>query len=263
MLYGGNQLMRSILVKSILHHRLLALRSFYERRLVMGHSDGRLIKTAYCVGPYKTGTTFVASVFSADNRVAHEPMHYTTLKMIDDPAFLRNRAHYLNLDLECSGFWAGRLHELRDIVPDARILCIMRSPASWIESVINYFCRLSESIRYNYVARLHFDEITKYPVDSFFNLPNQQQSMVVRQLADYWLRCYDQALTDERALLVRLELLSEQVDQIESFVGLKALHHASAFKRESKNKTKINICDYIDSRAYSKEFARFGYDCDR
>ena len=95
-------------VKTPLHYLLIKLISVYEFNIVYFNSrytNKYLPTTAYCISPYKTGTTFVNGLFERYCNSAHEPLQYTTLKNIDNELFLKNRSKFLKLDLECSGFF--------------------------------------------------------------------------------------------------------------------------------------------------------------
>lgn len=143
------------------------------------------LNTAYCISPYKTGTTYLYELFKNNCKTAHEPLSYTTLLHIDDTLFLKKRSIFLNLDLECSGFFARRLGLLRKFAPDAPVLLLSRSPEAWIGSVINYFAQLGKRISYNYVARQIFDPICGERVEDFYTLPADKKSRLVSNLLNY------------------------------------------------------------------------------
>jgi hypothetical protein len=101
-------------------------------------------RTVYCISPYKTGTTYLSSSF--DPKISqHEPYQYLSLRELDrnfDDFFVR-RLNKLNLKLECSGFWSAYVDDLANhpIASELEYLCILRSPSSWVTSVINYWNR--------------------------------------------------------------------------------------------------------------------------
>ncbi len=215
---------------------------------------------AYCISPYKSGTTYIAGLFKTpSNRVAHEPMHYTTLKNIHDITFLTRRARYLSLDLESSGFFADKLHILRMFSPSAPVLFLSRHPELWIGSVINYFARLNSSVNFNYTARLYFDPICQCPIDQFFNLEFVSQQHVIHALLKYWLSVYERAVSDPFSLVVDLENLDNQISEVADFIHLQP-NAKGAWKREGVDKKRLVVKDYVKVCDYNERLAKFGYE---
>ena len=243
------------LLKTPLYPYLLKLRSFYEYKSISSAdlSGKELKKTAYCISPYKTGTTYVSELFRKSCKVAHEPLSYTTLIHIEDENFLRKRAEFLNLDLECSGFFANRLKVLRKFAPDSPVLFLSRSPESWIGSVVNYFEQLGERVSYNYVSRLVFDSICGEKIEDFYVLSSEKQSRVVSNLLKYWIEVYSDAKNDKNVLIVPLESVDGNLEKIEYFFGYKAVSGGDVWKRKNKKKKPFFLDDYIDVNAYKNK----------
>ncbi len=138
--------MKENLVSTPLYRPLLQARSTIQYLMVMLSNKGPDRKTAYCISPFKSGTTYFAGLFSEASKSEHEPLMHATLSNINNEVFMKKRAGYLNLDLECSGFFAGKLEVLRRISPDAKVIYLTRHPEEWIGSVVNYFSRLGKKL---------------------------------------------------------------------------------------------------------------------
>src|SRR5690554_1063940 len=148
---------KSFLVKTSLYHFLLFIRSTFQYHYVRIFKRVERVNTVYCISPYKTGTTYFSALF--DCKAEHEPLMHATITHMGDMDFLAKRASFLNLDLECSGFFADKLSVLRRLAPNAKLVFLSRHPEAWIGSVVNYFSKLDGQVSYNYVARLVFDPI--------------------------------------------------------------------------------------------------------
>lgn len=261
-MYTEHSKIRQFLVKTPFYHFLLRLRSLFEFRTVSTFGklpDKMKRNTAYCISPYKTGTTYLTGLFKNTCRASHEPLQYTTLLHIDDTDFLGKRANYLNLDIECSGFFADRLTQLRKFAPNAPVLFLSRSPEAWIGSVINYFTKLGNRVSYNYIARFIFDPICGARIEDFYALPMAKKSLMVNGLLNYWLRVYTSAQKDPKVLIVPLEQIDDHLTQIENFFGHKAKAGNEIWKRENKNKKPVFLSDYVDLSPYKEDIRKFGY----
>lgn len=216
---------KQFLVKTPLYHLLLRSRSIYEYKTIVMFSRLYLKvepSTAYCISPYKTGTTYMTGLFKNTCKAAHEPLQYTTLLNMDNVEFLKKRARYLNLDIECSGFFANRLACLREFAPNAPVLFLSRSPEAWIGSVVNYFSKLGERVSYNYVTRMVFDPICEGHIEDFYTSTPMKQAAMVTGLLDYWISVYTEARNDPKTLIVPLEKDDEHIIEIEEFMRHKS-----------------------------------------
>lgn len=99
-------------------------------------------RTVYCISPFKTGTTYLTTAF--DRKVSDQKsMLYLSMTEFEkdfDGFFLR-RLNSLNLKLESSGFFSAYINELASnpVAKELDYICILRSPSSWITSVINFW----------------------------------------------------------------------------------------------------------------------------
>lgn len=249
---------KSLLARSPFYVYLLRIRTFFQVFSIKVFSHSTPVSTVYCISPYKSGTTYFSGLF--DCKSQHEPLMHATINHMDDMDFLRKRASRLNLDLECSGFFAGKIHVLREFAPNSKVIYLSRHPELWIGSVVNYFSALDRKVSYNYVARLIFDPICGYPVESFYSLDNAKQSHLVERLLVYWIAVYSEAIQDSLSLVVPLDRIDEKLPDIEMFSGLKVKSLHGVWKRENKDKKYFKLSDYVDLSVYRDEILRLGYE---
>ncbi len=239
-------MLKSFVVNSRAHRPLLEARAL-RNRLLVTLAPSKRAATAYCISPYKTGTTYIHNLFRQTCRSEHEPLHYETLKWMGHENFLRKRSSYLNLDFEASGFFAGKIDLLRQISPNAPILLIFREFDAWVESFINYFTELSCAVSYNYPLRIWFDRITIYPVDRFFHLSPEHQDAVLTSLWKYWLKAYEDAIGRDDVLIADLKSMDEDLPKIAEFLNLPApAPGPDELKRIHNKKQKIDIQKHLD-----------------
>lgn len=249
----------SFIVASKLYPYALKIRSLISYFLI--NLFGRLRQnkrgTVYCISPYKSGTTFFSQIFICKSR--HEPFMHLTINKIDNSKFIKRRHDFLDLDLECSGFFAHNLKSLRSACPNARVIYLVRHPETWIRSVLNYFYNLNEKVSYNYVARLVFDPICKYPVDEFYQLSVREQSFIVTRLLEYWINVYKEAYQDSKCMVMDLKNVEKNRIKVERFTGLKMGSQEGVWKRENSSKREFLLKEYIDVSKYREQVLSLGY----
>lgn len=131
------------LLTSVFAKQAKDIEALLQKRKLKGSTDeitGN--RTVYCVSPFKTGTTYLSTAF--DNKISDQrPMLYLSMSEFekDFNAFFLKRLNSLNLKLECSGFFSAYIDELaaHPIAKELEYICILRSPSSWITSVINHW----------------------------------------------------------------------------------------------------------------------------
>lgn len=215
--------------------------------------------TVYCISPYKTGTTYLASCFEA-NISQHEPIHYASYKGLDkqfNNHFVK-RANYLNLKLECSGSWSAYVEELvnHKIAKDLEYICVLRSPSSWVTSVINYWNKPS-------MLKFHFD----IPLEHFWkqkvgvNLRDfeigtcsKKNQEIIDKLIDYYLDFTDKTAQLKNITYIRLNELKSSLPLVESLIEERAKVENS-WQRTNTKKTFVYKNDLLD-----KQYERFTED---
>ncbi|WP_336175051.1 hypothetical protein [Alloalcanivorax xenomutans] len=252
--------MKEFLVSTPLYKPMLKARSIFEEHIIkgLGPREGK-VNTAYCISPYKSGTTYFSGLFSEKSKSNHEPFMYTTIRNMDDTSFLVKRARWLDLDLECSGFFAGKLQVLRSFAPESPVIFLSRHPETWIGSVVNYFSQLKGKVSYNYVARLIFDPLCDYPVDEFYDLEDDKKKKIVENLIEYWISIYLEAELDPLSIIVPLDEVDSRLKDISQFLGLPYAPPSEVWKRENRKKKEFSLSDYVDINEYEESVQRFGY----
>lgn len=216
-------------VRTRFYPTLLELRSIFENiQIISKLAEGRGCETVYCISPYKAGTTYCSGLF--DCKSMHDPFMYTTIKHINNSKFLFKRSRLLALDIECSGFSAGKLGTVRSFSPESKVAYLSRRTEVWIGSVVNYFSKLNDKISYNSFAGLIFDPIFMYPIEDFYSLDASKQRHFVSSLMHYWIKVYSSGEGDNRALVIPLNKLDDRISQVEAFTGLKAKQSKGIWK---------------------------------
>lgn len=239
--------LRRAVVTSKLHSPLLKVRA--QRDILALHlmKDNRPTQ-AYCLSPYKSGTTYLSSSFAG--KVAHEPIHYATLQRLSDTDFLALRHQKLGLSLESSGFLAGRLKQLRTFAPDTPVLYLVRPPSIWAESVIRYFNQLGSRVNSNFVLRDYFDHVTSIPLDAWPELAFNDRTIALTKLVDFWFTVYEEGLEDDHAKYVMLDDLDRRREEVATFLSLDSTPVRSAWRRTGSSPMRVAVQDYLDISAY-------------
>jgi hypothetical protein len=248
---------RRAIARSSLHRPATVARSFVLKRLIMRHRSGPDPATNYCISPYKTATTFIANLFQGA-RAQHEPLHYLTLKNIDDSCFLSCRRRYLQLDLECSGFLSLVAPSVLQTCTRRRVLFIIRDPADWVGSVVDYFTGRDREVSYNYVEELFFSRIDAAGVSKFYALSDREKSRVAESLLRFWIKTYQAARQSDRCFSVRLDELGSNIELIEHNFEMKATNRA-AWRRQNERRTKLDVRGLVDFTKYAGDIAALGY----
>lgn len=209
-------------------------------------------KTVYCISPYKTGTTYLSSCFSS-NIAKHEPIHYTTYKSLDEDfdTYFTKRLNYLNLKLECSGSWSAYVEELvnHKIAKDLDYICVLRSPSSWVTSVINYWNKPN-------MLKFHFD----IPLEHFWKqkvgvnlrdfeigVHSKKNQEIIDKLVKFYFDFTEKTALLENITYIRLKDLKESLPLVESLIEENATTKDS-WKRANLKKKFIYKNDMIDEK---------------
>jgi hypothetical protein len=183
---------KRFIVRSPLHRTLLEFRALWIS-LNWVKSNTRILdnRTIYCISPYKTGTTFLASSFEPATS-KHEPLHHASMRKLnqDFEKFFVRRLNSLNLKLECSGFLSAYIDNLAktDITKDLTYICILRKPSAWVTSVVNHYQLVKDNGHYYlWGNELFWKEHVGVDLANFFTSEESEQLEVVRQLTAFYL----------------------------------------------------------------------------
>ncbi len=245
---------------SLLKSRLGRLVRDIESRLIVlkmmfSNSKKANLKTVYCISPYKTGTTYLSSSFKPEIS-QHEPIHYTSYKVLDRDfdKYFTKRLNYLDLKLECSGSWSAYIEELANnkVAKDLEYICVLRSPSSWITSVINYWNK-TNMLKFHFDIPLEFFWKHKVGVDlrAFdFKEDNKENQEIIDKLIKFYFDFTEKTKLLKNVTYIDLKDIGESIPKVEELIDEKAAVKDS-WKRENKKKQFIYKNDSIDE-AYNQ-----------
>lgn len=200
---------------------------------------------AYSVGGPKTGTTSVGALFTGRFRAAHEPLHAGTTEHVlaaltgsvarDDLArYLRWRDRELFLELESSHLVAAFVDLLVELFPAAKFILTVRDPRSWLASMVNEQMKgrrhrassAASGPRAAFFPAFH-DIVCK--ADQFRHGAGEEvlEAHGLYTVAGYltwWAdhnRTVLEAVPADRLLVVRTEALSDEINRMADFVGIR------------------------------------------
>jgi hypothetical protein len=183
---------KRLVVRSPFHKAVVDLRSWWISTRWVDESTRILDnRTIYCISPYKTGTTFIASSFEPPIS-AHEPLHHASLSHLNQD-FERNfvrRLNSLNLKLECSGFLSAYVENLAqtEITNDLTYICVLRNPSSWVTSVVNHYQIVKENgHRYLWDNELFWKKHAGVNLANFFVIGENEKLEIVEKLIEYYM----------------------------------------------------------------------------
>ncbi|MFD2588158.1 hypothetical protein ACFSQJ_14535 [Croceitalea marina] len=182
-------------------------------------------KTVYCISPYKTGTTYLAKSFSPKIS-KHEPLHLASLKCLSNnfDSFFKRRMQYLNLKLECSGFWSAYINELieNEDARDLEYICILRNPSSWVSSVINYWNVRIKMEEYKYPIGNDFFWKMKVGVNLYeFEIGNNtnKNQEIIDKLIQFYMNFTKKTRLLKNLTYVKLEEIDKKLPYIETLLN--------------------------------------------
>ena len=209
-------------------------------------------RTVYCISPYKTGTTYLASCFSS-NVSRHEPIHFISYKSLDkdfDKYFVK-RLNYLNLKLECSGSWSAYINELasNEVAKELEYICVFRSPSSWVTSVINFWNKPS-MLKFYFDIPLEFFWKQKVGVnlrEFEFGVHSEKNQEIIDKLIDFYFRFTKNTALLNNMTYIRLKDLNGSLPLVESLINEKADVEES-WQRANKKKRFVYKNDFLDKK---------------
>lgn len=213
----------------------------YTHQLKVERANDKSIQhnaTVYCVSPYKTGTTFLASCYGQDV-AQHEPMQYYTLKKFDtgsfDAIFIK-RLNALDLKLECSGFLSGYIEQLanNELTKDLTYICLLRTPTQWVNSVVNYWYKL-RYLKNDYINELFWKKIVGVDLIGFHELDEKARLQVAETLVAFYLKYLEQTRMLPNIHYIPLPEIEQALPKIDELLNEKATLKET-FKRENTDK---------------------------
>lgn len=198
-------------------------------------------KTVYCISPYKTGTTFLASCYNSTVSM-HEPMQYLTFKKIESnfDNFFIKRLNALNLKLECSGFLSAQIDNLskNKLTKELTYICILRKPTSWINSVINYWQTL-DYLNNDYINDYFWKEKVGVDLLNFKTKKKEEQELIVNKLITFYFNYLKETQKLKNILYFDLNELESNLSIID-----KLIDEQSYVNKGRKRQNNIKFFDY-------------------
>ena len=199
-------------------------------------------KTVYCLSPYKSGTTFLASSF--DSSVSsHEPMQYLSLKLFekDFDRYFIPRLNKLNLKLECSPYFSAYIDELanHEVGRELTYLCILREPTSWVSSVVNFYNRpYARAMTFEYENELFWKRKVGVDVRNIFRPDGEIKEEELQKIIEFYFRFTENTLQLSNVHYVRLKDMKRALPAIGKLIGAEP-DFSKSWKRETKPEEKI------------------------
>ncbi|TXN35981.1 hypothetical protein FVB32_15585 [Flagellimonas hymeniacidonis] len=199
--------------------------------------------TVYLISPFKTGTYYLSSCYKS-NYVRQQPMQYLSLQRLDRnfDKFFKKRKNFLNLKLECSGFWSAYLEELsrNDIAKNLTYVCILRSPSKWINSVINYWGIL-DYLKFDYLNELFWRNKVGVDLTDFLKKDEASKQLIINTMLDFYMDFTKKTALLDKVVYIDLNKIDEQLPIIDKLIGLD-----SEPKIASRNKNKAKKFEYVN-----------------
>lgn len=214
----------------------------------------------YGVGPGKTGTNVLASIFT-ELPTAHEPeaaalittiLKYTAGRV--DWRCLRDliaeRDRRLGLTVDVSNLNVFLLDLLVEMAPDAVFVLTIRDPYSWLDSMLNHYLRHTPSdlwkdfsiYRFTREPKLHPPEESVLAENGLFSLAGY---------LSYWRAHIEKVLAavpTERLYIVRTDRIASEANNIAKFAGFPTTVVDRSRVHEYRNPDKLPILQRIPQK---------------
>lgn len=179
------------------------------------------INTIYVVSPYKTGTTYLDSLWN--ERVSrYEPFHVYTLNFIEQNLShnFPRRKSLLNLKLETTGALSLFLRDLPKPNQPYSYLYILRPPSKWIHSVIKYWS-LRQNHNWDYINEFFWKRLLHYDMKEVIaNNDKQGMKKLVDDLEKIYFNLLNDALSNQAIYFVEIKDLDELAISIGKRIGI-------------------------------------------
>ena len=215
----------------------------------------------FALGPPKSGTTSIASIFTEYCRADHEAhrprtvaeMHgHFTGQLSDDDlmASYRARDKQLVLDVESNCFLAYRPDLLAATFPDSRFIIAVREPRAWLTSIVDNNINFPRDK----------NEVLRQWHRVFFGEPGQpglpgDEALVAKGLypvatyLKYWTSTYDKCLglvSESRRMVVGTGQITERTPQMLEFAGYSPKAVDTGASHRNRTKAKHDVLSGVD-----------------
>lgn len=244
--------LKKLIVRSPLHPLAIRIKSWWITRKWSKESDDKLkLNTVYCISPYKTGTTFLASCFS-DDVSRHEPLHYTSIHRLNQnfEQYFVSRLNFLELKLECSGFLSAYVDKLAqtEATKDLRYICILRKPSEWVTSVVNHHKKVKDSQHHFFWGNeLFWKKHAGVDLASFFSLQESKKLQMIENLIDFYMSFTKKTKKLKNVEYIWLEDLEDTLPEIGALLN-EEVQLAKSKRNKAIKKAYVYRNDQIDAQ---------------
>lgn len=217
----------------------------------------------YGVGAPKTGTYSVAQLFSG-YRSGHEAHPAASLRIIQAERdgtlnrdevlrHLQRRDRRWRLEAEAAHFLIHLVEYLVELYPQAKFLCTVRDPRSWLRSILDQEINKPRS-RLDHEWRMIHDVAFGVPPEEY---PPREQVLEeyglrsLDQYLEYWSwhnECLLEFIPPERRLFIETKTLSDQLTKIAEFLEISVDHLSKERAHSHKTSEKHGVLQKIDRR---------------
>ncbi|WP_143542349.1 hypothetical protein [Robiginitalea sediminis] len=218
------QRFKQFIVRTPLHRMAIEMKAYWISRNWVRENDKILNnKTVYCISPYKTGTTFLASSF--DDAVSmHEPLHFTSIRKLNENfgKYFVRRLNSLDLKLECSGFLSAYVEELAKdpVARELTYICVLRKPSAWATSVVNHHQVVKEGRQHFFWGNeLFWKEHVGVDLANFFHFNDTEKQQLVENLISYYMDFTEKTRALRNVHYVWLQDLKDFLPEVGGMIG--------------------------------------------
>ncbi|SDR00396.1 hypothetical protein [Flagellimonas zhangzhouensis] len=233
---------KKFIISTPLHKTILKIKAarisnswVRENNKILGH------KTIYCISPYKTGTTYLASSFD-DSISQHESLHYTSMKKLNEDfeRYFIRRLNTLNLKLECSGFLSSYVDDLAQnkISKDLTYICVLRKPSAWVTSAVNHHQIVKGANQhYFWGNELYWKEHVGVDLGNFLLLNDDEKLAAAKKMTEFYMSFTKKTKQLKNVKYVWIKDLQEFLPKLEKMIDEEA-------KPEKSEKNKASLKKY-------------------
>lgn len=224
------------LAYTVLHKPLMELRTLVVRRLIY-NTGPKLTPTVYVISPFKTGTTYLASLWN-EKISRHEPFDLYSLKYMpnDFEINFSKRANCLNIKLECSGFLSLYIKKLplSSGSNGIKYIYVLRKPTDWVKSVMTHFDGIKK-LGYNYIDLFYWQKLLGYSMNEILLKNDKDASTIlVNDIYKLYFKFLEEVYARDDVYFVELNQLDELAQKLGTDFGI-APNFNRSWQRKSES----------------------------
>ena len=214
----------------------------------------------YCVGPAKSGTHSIASIFEPFLRTAHEPEVHQVIRLVLDRSrgivteeelreVIRERDSRLRLEVDSSQLNYFILDALLQEFRDSRFILTLRDCYSWLDSLLNdHLNRTPHDPIWMEYRDLRHDPTRKHVLPE--EAPLKERGLYTLDgYFSYWAKHYSEVLAkvpSDRLLVIRTTDITQKVAELLAFAGVSMAVARAGSSHECKAPRRHNVLSQIE-----------------